>query len=116
VVTGICEICGLKPASNKCKICGRNVCRDHIKDDICTICRETLCTICNKRPSIGYCSICGRLACDECLVQIDNVRRICVECLAKLGGIIEAKKILKRKTLIVAPTYREHKNTFTSPI
>lgn len=42
--------------------------------------------VCGRKPSIGYCISCGRLGCDDCLIQVDNVRRICIDC-AKSKGI-----------------------------
>lgn len=75
-----CEVCGENPAVSECKLCGRRVCENHISNGVCSVCEETLCAICGERLAIGYCISCGRLGCDECLIQVDNVRRICVEC------------------------------------
>lgn len=81
-----CEICGEKPAVATCRICGRHVCSGHISEDgVCSVCMETLCSICGRRLSIGYCVICGRIGCDQCLIQVDNVRRVCVDCPRKLA-------------------------------
>ncbi len=82
-----CSICWEKPARYECKICHRKVCEDHYDPEtgLCSLCKATLCEICGRRLSVGYCSVCGRLGCSECLVQIDNVRRVCKGCLAKLG-------------------------------
>ncbi|MCE4618990.1 MAG: hypothetical protein F7C37_06070 [Desulfurococcales archaeon] len=85
-MVAICEICGENPATQECTVCGRYVCNKHISNGICSICKETLCMICGRKPSIGYCISCGRLGCDDCLIQVDNVRRICIDC-AKSKGI-----------------------------
>lgn len=41
--------------------------------------------MCRERLSIARCATCRRLVCVECSVQIDPVRRMCVECV-KLGA------------------------------
>ncbi|GAB6147792.1 hypothetical protein [Stetteria hydrogenophila] len=81
-----CEVCGERPAVASCSVCGRRVCERHLRRDprsgrpICAVCEQALCMICGERLSVGYCVSCGRLVCVECSVQIDNVRRVCVEC------------------------------------
>jgi hypothetical protein len=41
-----CYVCGAKlsawgaPGANKCRICGHSVCNSHIKDGLCSYCRE----------------------------------------------------------------------------
>ncbi|MEB3846726.1 MAG: hypothetical protein GSR74_01970 [Desulfurococcales archaeon] len=103
MVETLCEICNTKPAVAQCRLCGRQVCEDHIDDQgICTICREALCQICGQRLAIGYCIICGRLGCDQCLVQVDSVRRVCRDCLRRLGGRNKIARILRRPTLKIA--------------
>lgn len=63
-------------------MCGRFVCRDHfnVPRGLCVVCIDSLCEFCGSRPSIARCIYCGKLGCTECLVQIDNVRRACRDC------------------------------------
>ncbi|MGC8566543.1 MAG: hypothetical protein ACP5I6_04650 [Caldisphaera sp.] len=80
-----CEICDEKEAKYECKICKRKVCEDDYNKNkgICKICSSLLCEICHERLSITFCPICGRLICDKDSVQIDNVRRVCIDCYNK---------------------------------
>ncbi|MEB3765132.1 MAG: hypothetical protein GSR77_03075 [Desulfurococcales archaeon] len=91
----LCEICNQNPATHTCKHCKRKVCTKHYnkQTETCSICTQALCQICGKKLSIGYCITCGRLGCIDCLKQIDNVRRICIECL-----VMNKKPILPRIT------------------
>lgn len=100
-----CEICG-SPAAARCPLCGRAVCERHMdRSGMCAVCKEALCEICGERLSVARCVSCGRLGCDSCLTQIDNVRRICAECLkgqrspdaAELRRLSEAVISLKRR-------------------
>jgi hypothetical protein len=106
----LCDICGKKKASYKCKICNRNVCEDDFykEEGICKICAISLCQICKTRLSVTYCQYCGRLVCTEDSIQLDNVRRICIDCYNKKkhqdiitnkeyiqGAIRLAKRIIK---------------------
>jgi hypothetical protein len=77
-----CSFCGVN-AIFECPLCGRIVCERHYNATrgLCTGCIEALCDFCNKSLSIARCIYCGRLGCDVCLVQVDNVRRACRECL-----------------------------------
>jgi len=86
-VVTLCEVCWDKPAAYVCPVCGRSVCEyDYVREsNRCLICEEAICSICGKHLAIGYCGVCGRLGCDDCLVQIDNVRRVCRDCLVRLG-------------------------------
>ncbi|MCE4617132.1 MAG: hypothetical protein F7C32_00910 [Desulfurococcales archaeon] len=80
-----CEICNEKEALYKCRVCGRNVCEEHVSPEgVCAVCSTTICEFCGKRLSIGYCIVCGRLGCRECLIQLDPSRRICPSCLAEI--------------------------------
>ncbi len=76
-----CEICNEAPGRLICPTCGRRVCPLHFTGDRCTICREATCRICRSNLALTHCMICGRLACSDCLVQVDNVRRVCRDCL-----------------------------------
>ncbi|MCE4624433.1 MAG: hypothetical protein F7C35_01025 [Desulfurococcales archaeon] len=104
MVATTCEVCLENPGEYRCKVCGRIVCRQHYNPETgtCTFCEELKCQICGKRPSLGYCLVCGRLGCDLCLIQVDNVRRVCRECLEKYGmkGIWE---ILKSRRISEGP-------------
>lgn len=88
-LTPLCEVCGERPAVTACSLCGRRVCERHaVKESpsgrvVCVLCKSALCEVCGERLSVAYCVSCGRLVCVECSVQIDNVRRICVECARK---------------------------------
>ncbi|MEB3774068.1 MAG: hypothetical protein GSR86_03980 [Desulfurococcales archaeon] len=82
----VCEVCREYPAKATCRLCGRRVCIAHVTGEgLCTICSRSLCQLCGRRLSVTHCMICGRLACSDCLVQVDNVRRICVECARRMG-------------------------------
>ncbi|WP_216475983.1 hypothetical protein [Caldisphaera lagunensis] len=91
----ICDICGINEAIYKCKICKRNVCYDDFDEErgVCKICAASLCQICNSRLSVTYCPYCGRLVCIEDSIQLDNVRRVCIDCYKK--GAIKLSKNLK---------------------
>ncbi len=80
-----CEICGEKAVA-RCKLCGRYVCERHYdrSTGLCSICLRSRCEICNQRLALSRCIICGRLICDKCSIQLDSVRRICLDCLNKL--------------------------------
>ena len=95
---GYCELCG-KPGVAKCRMCGRTVCSEHYdeKSRLCKVCSMSLCEVCGRRVAIGRCVLCGRLGCEDCLVQVDNVRRICRECLVKVydGDLGKARRLLK---------------------
>lgn len=54
---------------------------------MCLVCKNTLCEICGRGFAVGYCMYCGRVGCEECLVQVDPVRYVCRDCLARLGGL-----------------------------
>lgn len=87
----------------KCPGCGREVCVEHQVNGLCLVCSQTQCAICGEKPAIGYCVLCGRLGCDECLVQIDNVRRVCIECIRGFGGIEPVRRRLALARKIVRP-------------
>jgi hypothetical protein len=103
---GYCEICGRRAVA-RCKICGRLVCEEHYdkKRGICVICAQSLCEICGKRLAVGRCVFCKRLVCDKCSVQLDNVRRICVECLYKRfnGDLNLARRAIREKSYYKIP-------------
>ena len=80
-----CEICEEQYAVEKCSLCGRWVCRRHISNGICAICKSALCELCNKNLSIGYCKICGRLVCEDCTVKINSIEYVCVECYRRMS-------------------------------
>jgi len=82
----LCEICGLKKASYRCRICRRFVCEDHydINENICSVCKETLCRVCRKNLSITTCPSCGRLVCHSCLIDTGVGTKICFLC--KING------------------------------
>ena len=85
----ICHICNEYPAKGRCSKCGRPVCSRHAAGNgLCIICNEALCRICRSELSITHCISCGRLGCHKCLIQLDNVRRVCIECVRR-GNIIE---------------------------
>lgn len=79
-----CEICGEAPGRLLCPSCGRRVCPRHMDRGRCTICRQATCRICRVNLSVTYCMVCGRLGCADCLVQVDNVRRVCRDCLPRV--------------------------------
>ncbi|MDM7275793.1 MAG: hypothetical protein P3X22_006750 [Thermoprotei archaeon] len=101
--TGTCELCG-SPASSVCSLCGRLVCPDHYgRDGVCSACLSALCSFCGVRLSIAKCVYCGRLGCESCLVQVDNVRRACRDCLLNVEvKVEEARRGLERLRSIVA--------------
>lgn len=62
------------------------------------MCSEALCSVCNSNLSLARCYSCGRTACVDCLVQLDSVRRVCVECMRSgyESKIEEARRELAR--------------------
>jgi hypothetical protein len=104
----LCEICWENPATVTCPSCGRKVCPQHYnpKTGKCILCTETTCQICGKNLAIGSCAICGKLGCSECLIQIDNVRRICKLCAEKIGLERARKILLGRKKIIHSGPYK----------
>ena len=92
-----CSFCG-SDAVLECPLCGRPVCRGHYDATrgLCAGCVEALCEFCGVRLSIARCIYCGRLGCDACLVQVDNVRRACRECLdGRASRLEEARRGLE---------------------
>ena len=88
------------PAKAICRMCGRHVCIAHMTGDgLCTICSKSTCQVCKRRLSLTHCMACGRLACSDCLVQVDNVRRICIECVRRLG--VERARRLPGKDMVI---------------
>jgi len=93
-----CSFCGER-ARFKCPLCGRLVCSTHYDPSrgLCIGCVEALCELCNGSLSIARCIYCGRLGCDRCLVQLDNVRRACKECIeVRVLRVEEARRGLER--------------------
>ena len=81
-----CEICEIRLATHTCKLCGRRVCGLHITErGICEICSSAICSICNSRLSLRSCVLCGRLICNDCSIQIDEVRYVCIYCFMRFG-------------------------------
>jgi len=84
-----CEVCGESAAIESCSICGRRVCKSHLYREastgrvLCVICKSAVCSVCGERLSVTYCLSCGKMVCTECSVQLDNVRRVCIECARK---------------------------------
>ncbi len=78
-----CEVCNEKPAKYLCKMCNRYVCEDHYdrKKELCLVCLETLCDICRNSLAVGRCCKCGRKVCHNCLIELDEVHRLCYYCL-----------------------------------
>lgn len=72
-------------------MCGRSVCSIHFNEGrgLCCVCVDALCSFCNTRLSVARCIYCGRLGCDSCLVQVDNVRRVCRDCLSSRALRVE---------------------------
>ena len=66
-----------------CRLCGRSYCGSHGSSGLCVACEKALCGVCRGRLAVGHCQSCGRLVCEECSIQVDNVRRVCVECAAR---------------------------------
>lgn len=83
----LCDVCGLKPATNKCPQCGRAVCEDDFDEaaGVCLVCLEARCAICGRGLSVGHCSVCGRQGCEACLVEVSPVQYVCKECASALG-------------------------------
>ncbi len=84
----VCEICGARPASRRCPLCGRYVCDEDWDSErgVCILCSSSLCQVCGRRLAIATCAVCGRLVCEECSVQVTPVVRLCRECYRKYGG------------------------------
>ncbi len=79
---GLCEICRDVGATATCRTCGRRVCARHYERGrgLCIVCTASLCAICGKRLSIARCQVCLRLVCAKCSMQVDPVRRVCLDC------------------------------------
>jgi len=93
-----CSYCGDKVVV-RCSLCGRSVCSIHYDQvrSLCVGCIEALCELCRSNLSIARCIYCGKLGCDECLKQLDNVRRACKECIARrVLKVEEARRGLVR--------------------
>lgn len=81
----LCEVCEVKEAVSRCRMCGRYVCEDHLgPDGLCSICREVLCEVCHQKLSVNKCLICGKLVCRSCSVELQPAIRVCRECYSKL--------------------------------
>ncbi len=87
-----CEVCGEAPASFKCRICGRLVCRKHfdMNHGICVVCRDLMCRVCGRRLSVDVCPLCGRLICRECSVELQPGIRVCRGCFANIDRVVKA--------------------------
>ena len=77
----LCEICGESLKEAVCRLCGREVCKSHLaRNNMCSVCYDSICRSCSSRLSVGRCVSCGWLVCVECSVQVDPVRRLCRRC------------------------------------
>ncbi len=102
----LCEVCYLREASARCRLCGRQVCRDCLLEDgRCVVCAETICELCGERHALATCTVCGRRVCEMCSVQLDPVTRVCRECLAR-GARID-KRPRRELVLFVERFMRE---------
>lgn len=100
VKASFCELCG-NPGFIRCRSCGRIVCSSHIGDKgLCVACLDALCRICGTSLSVGRCNSCLRLVCINCSIQLDPVRRICRECMAK--GFLRGGKEVNVERMIMA--------------
>ncbi len=81
----LCQVCEEARARYSCPKCGRRVCISHynISLGVCSVCSEALCSFCKANLAISRCMLCGKLGCNECLIQVDNVRRVCIQCIDK---------------------------------
>ena len=87
--TRLCEVCEVRPAVTRCRICGRWVCDKHIgKDGICSVCHDLMCQVCGRRLAVDACVVCGRLVCREDSVELQPGIRVCRFCWARLDSII----------------------------
>ncbi|HDD34279.1 MAG TPA: hypothetical protein ENG30_03910 [Thermofilaceae archaeon] len=75
-------MCWEEVGETTCRLCGRLVCREHVRGGVCEACRTCLCELCGTSLSTGYCTVCGRLVCEKCSVEL-GVARVCVDCYAK---------------------------------
>ena len=84
----LCEVCLLREAKHRCRLCGRLTCdEDYVEDKgICRICAETLCYICGENYAIALCANCGKPICRAHSVRV-GLKRYCTVCAAKLGLI-----------------------------
>ncbi len=84
----LCEVCRRRPATRRCRLCGRLVCSEDYDESrgICRFCAETLCEVCGERLAVASCEVCGRLVCDECGVQLTPVVWLCPSCAARFRG------------------------------
>jgi hypothetical protein len=109
VAAPLCEICGEKPATHRCPLCGRWVCDDDWDEErgVCTLCATTLCQVCGKRLAVASCPACGRLVCDECSVQVTPVVRLCIDCYRRYGGAWPPRRRAEREVLELARSLRQ---------
>jgi len=84
----LCEICESEVAVGRCRICGRWACRRHLRNGVCSVCRDLLCQVCGVRLSVDSCLICGRLVCRECSVELQPGIRVCRDCYSRIDELI----------------------------
>lgn len=86
----VCEVCGKRPATRKCRICGRNVCEKHFDKckGVCSVCSDLMCQVCGERLSVDACIVCGRLICRSCSVELQPGIRVCVRCYGNLPEVL----------------------------
>jgi len=89
----VCEICGKRPATHKCRICGRNVCVKHfnLSKGICRVCSDLMCQLCGEKLSVDACIVCGKLVCRSCSVELQPGIRVCVHCYRNLPNVLNER-------------------------
>ncbi len=92
----LCEICGERPSVGRCRICGREVCEEHLVNGVCSVCRDLLIPFKGSlKAPVGRCPFCGRLICRECSVELEPGIRVCLDCYRKLPQYLSKYPELK---------------------
>lgn len=89
----VCEVCGKRLATRKCRVCGRYVCEKHFDEHkgVCRVCSDLMCQVCGERLSIDACIICGKLICRSCSVELQPGIRVCMYCYNNLPEILSKR-------------------------